>query len=385
MIVVFAGTSWDGVAGSDRLLATELAAHTDVLWVDPPISAATPDRYRYGASRLGMTPLLRRVSPSSHRLTPRALPMHTRPYVKVSTAALLRSQARRALRRLGRRPAAVMACNLVDVLRGWEPGVTKVLYGTDDFVAGAALMGHDADRVAADERRQLANADLVVAISTVLAERWTSMGARRVELIPNGVQTSAYRDLSLLSPAPEAGGLASPVAGVIGQFSDRTDFDLLAALADDGISLLLVGPHDARWEPERFPRLVARPNVVWVGRQPFEKVPSFLRAVDVGVTPYRDTPFNRASFPLKTLEYLGAGKPAVSTDLPAVHWLDSPLVRVANTPKELVAAVREAAAESSVPELVAARREFAEQHSWTQRAATLASVLGLSHRHHNTL
>ncbi|GGM10105.1 glycosyltransferase [Dactylosporangium sucinum] len=378
MIVVFAGTSWDGVTGSDRLLSTELAAHTDVLWVDPPISAATPDRYRYGASRLGVAPQLRKLSSSLHRLTPRALPMHTRPYVKVSTAALLRSQARWALKQLGRRPAAVMACNLVDVLRGWEPGVTKVLYGTDDFVAGAALMGHDAERVAADERRQLANADLVVAISTVLADRWTSLGARRVALIPNGVQTSAYRDLAELSPAPEAAALRSPVAGVIGQFSDRTDLDLLAALADDGVSLLLVGPHDARWEPERFPQLVARPNVVWVGRQPFEKVPSFLRAVDVGVTPYKDTDFNRASFPLKTLEYLGAGKPAVSTDLPAVHWLNSPLIRVASTPKALVAAVREAAAESSEPALVAARREFAEQHSWASRARALAAELGLS-------
>jgi len=377
LIVVFAGTSWDGVAGSDRLLATELTAHADVLWVDPPISAATPDRYRYGASRLGLAPQLRGAAEGVTRLTPRVLPLHTRPYVKVSTAALIRSQTRWALGRLRRRPTAVIACNLVDVLRGWAPGITKVLYGTDDYVAGAALMGQDAARVAADELRQLGHADLVVAVSTVLAERWAGLGAKRVELIPNGVQTSAYRDLASLAPAPEAAALDGPVAGIIGQFSDRTDFDLLAALADDGISLLLVGPHDGRWEPVRFPELVARPNVVWVGRQPFEKLPMYLRAMDVGVTPYRDTAFNRASFPLKTLEYLGAGKPAVSTDLPAVHWLNSPLVRVASTPKTIVAAVREAAAESSVPSLVAARQAFAEQHSWAQRAAALAGALRL--------
>lgn len=380
LVVVFAGTSWDGVTGSDRLLATELTQLPDrveILWVDPPISAATPDRYRYGASRLGVTPQLRRLSDAVTRLTPRVLPLHTRPYIKVSAAALIRSQTRWALGRLGRRPAAVMACNLVDVLRGWAPGVTTVLYGTDDYVAGAELMGQDAERVARDERRQLANADLVVAVSTVLAERWTGLGAKRVVLIPNGVQTSAYRDLAARPPTEAAAGLPAPVAGVIGQFSDRTDFELLAALADDGVSLLLVGPHDARWEPERFPALVARPNVVWVGRQPFEALPSFLRAIDVGVTPYRDTPFNRASFPLKTLEYLAAGKPPVSTDLPAVHWLDSDLVRVAGTPKTMVAAVREAAAEASVPELVEARQAFAERHSWAQRAAALAEALAL--------
>jgi teichuronic acid biosynthesis glycosyltransferase TuaH len=375
LVVVFAGTSWDGVTGSDRLLAAALTPHADILWVDPPISAATPDRYRYGASRLGVAPQIRQVSDGVTRLTPRVLPLHTRPYIKVSTAALIRSQSRWALRKLDRRPVAVVACNLVDVLRSWGPGVSKVLYGTDDYVAGAELMGHDAARVAEDERRQLDNADLVVAVSTVLAERWTGLGAKRVVLIPNGVQTSAYHTPG--EPAVLPKPLAGPVAGVIGQFSDRTDFELLAALADDGVSLLLVGPHDARWEPARFAALTGRPNVVWVGRQPFEALPSFLRHIDVGVTPYRDTPFNRASFPLKTLEYLAAGKPPVSTDLPAVHWLDSPLVRVASTPKAMVAAVRDAAAESHDPTQVAARQAFAEQHSWAERAKAFAAALPL--------
>lgn len=377
LIVICAGTSWDGVVSPDRLLATELAAHADILWVDPPISAATPDRYRYGASRLGLTPQIKQLTARITRVTPRALPLHTRPGIKSSTAALVRGQARWALRRLNQRPTAVIACNLVDVLRGWDPGVVKVLYGTDDYVAGAGLMGHNAERVAEDERRQLAHADLVVAVSSVLAERWAGLGAKRVELIPNGVQTSAYRDLENIPPAPQAAGLPGPVVGVLGHLSERIDIALLEALADDGLSLLLVGPHDARWEPARFEALTKRQHVVWTGRQPFEAVPSFLRAVDVGITPYRDTDFNRASFPLKTLEYLGAGKPPVSTDLPAVHWLDSPLVRIASTPKQFVSAVRDAAAESRVPELVAARRAFAERHSWAQRASDVARAIGL--------
>ncbi|GAA2601065.1 hypothetical protein GCM10010399_34830 [Dactylosporangium fulvum] len=369
LYIMFAGTSWDGVVSPDRLLATALAAHAEILWVDPPISVATSGRYRYGASRFGGTPKLARLNDRITRLTPRALPLHTRPYVKVSTAALVRAQTRWALRRLGRRPHVVIACNLVDVLRGWQPEVVKVLYGTDDYVAGAGLMGHNSRRVALDERRQLAHADLVLAVSSVLAERWSSLGARHLALIPNGVQTSAYRDLDSIAPAEPASALPGPVVGALGHLSERIDIDLLEALADDELSLLLVGPHDARWEPERFAALAARENVLWVGRQPFEAVPSFLRAVDVGITPYRDTAFNRASFPLKTLETLAAGKPAVSTDLPAVHWLDTPLIRVADTPKTFVAAVREAATESRVPELAKARRDFAERHSWDARAA----------------
>ena len=36
-------------------------------------------------------------------------------------------------------------------------------------------------------------------------------------------------------------------------------------------------------------------------------MPSYMAALKVGLTPYGDNEFNRASFPLKTLEYLSAG------------------------------------------------------------------------------
>ncbi len=219
---------------------------------------------------------------------------------------------------------------------------------------------------------------MVIAISSVLEERWRDLGARQVVLVPNGVQVAPYANLDAIAPAPAAAALPGPVVGVLGNLTQRIDIGLLEALADEGLSLLLVGPVEPRWEPARFAALTARENVVWTGRQPFEAVPSYLRAVDVGVTPYLDTEFNRACFPLKTLEYLAAGRPAVSTDLPAVHWLATDLVRVASDPKELVAAVREAAAEAHDPRLAAARRAFAARHSWDNRATDVAKAVGLS-------
>ena len=115
--------------------------------------------------------------------------------------------------------------------------------------------------------------------------------------------------------------------GLVGQLTERIDVRLLEAVADAGFSLLLVGPYDPRWEPERFAALIARPNVRYTGRVPASEVPSYLAAMDVGLTPYADTPFNQASFPLKTLEYFGAGLPVVSTDLPGSRWLRDDLAR----------------------------------------------------------
>ena len=132
-------------------------------------------------------------------------------------------------------------------------------------------------------------------------------------VIPNGCNDAGDNDAVPAVPLR----LPRPVVGLVGQLSDRIDLDIVEGVVDAGLSLLLVGPKDPRWEPERFDSLVLRPGVHFAGPVPADEVPSYLAAIDVGITPYRDSPFNQASFPLKTLEYLGAGRPVVSTALPS--------------------------------------------------------------------
>ncbi|MFO1204699.1 MAG: glycosyltransferase [Burkholderiales bacterium] len=197
--------------------------------------------------------------------------------------------------------------------------------------------------------------------------------------MPNGVNATAYRRATGATQLPFV-DLPTPVAGVVGQLSSRIDIDLLFAVLDAGCSLLLVGPVVGDWESERFAALLAHPNVRWVGAVPYETVAEYLRVIDVGITPYADSPFNRASFPLKTLEYLAAGKPVVSTDLPAVRWLRTDLVTVANR-ENFGSAARAMASQSSTPELVARRLAFAEQNAWEARAVAFAGAIGLTKSH----
>ncbi len=375
LIVVCAGTSWSGVKGSDHHIATELTRYATVLWVDPPVSFLTPVHRRQDVGIVPW-PRLRPGIPGLVRLTPTAMPGHSRPGINATTGFLVRRQIRWALEKLGATATAVIACSLDDVLTGWGPEVVRVLYGTDDYAAGAELMGMSRRALLRSERRQLANADVVVAISQVLVERWSGMGAR-VHLIPNGVQTDAYGNLEAVSPASDV-SLPRPVAGLVGHLSARIDMAVLEAIADSDCSLLLVGPYSPAWEPERFAALIRKERVQWVGRRSFEELPRYLRCMDVGLTPYADIAFNRASFPLKTLEYLAAGLPAVSSDLPATKWLESDLVRIANGPEEFVRAVKEAAAGTSDARLIRRRREFAETHSWRRRADDLAAAMGLN-------
>jgi teichuronic acid biosynthesis glycosyltransferase TuaH len=159
--------------------------------------------------------------------------------------------------------------------------------------------------------------------------------------------------------------------------SDRIDLLMLEAVAATGVSLLLVGPRQPTFKIAKLDALLALPNVQWVGTKPFEQLPSYLRVIDVGLTPYRQSDFNRASFPLKTLEYLAAGRPAVVSDLPAHRWLRTPHVTIAGTSEDFAARTRTVLAAPSRREDADARRAFGQRNSWASRADEIATLLGI--------
>jgi teichuronic acid biosynthesis glycosyltransferase TuaH len=396
-LVWMANKVWED-HGTDRRLARGMQQHARILWVDPPISPATPRRRCFGATRAPW-PKLTAQSDRITRLTTTALPGMTRFGVRATTAPLIRAQVRWALRRMDITPFAVVTTNFHDVLGRWGDGVVSALHGTDDFVAGADLMRMSADRLRMQERTAVLKADVVTALSPILAERWSALRGAPVQVIPNGCTLTR----TSFDHVPKAVmDLPRPVVGLIGRLNARINMDLVEAIADAGFSLVIVGPHDEQWEPARFRALTARPRVLYVGRVPEDEALDYVAATDVGITPYLDSPFNRASFPLKTLDYLSAGRPMVSTDLPAARWLlddlthsepgvaPEQILALAGNRADFIKAVRQLVSESSRPDRTdggyagpepahAARcRAFAERHSWSRRADALAAAIGLT-------
>lgn len=369
-IVYLAGVDWDAVKGTDRHLVERIGRRHPVLWVDPPLSAA--HAVRRGERRRLVRPVeATPVAEGVTRLSVLVTPFPERPVVARLTALWMRLAVRVVLRRRRSVARAVIGSSPFAGLRtAPRPTGRRVYYATDDFVAGAELLGHGAGRLDRAERARIAEADVVVAVSPEILTRHDAGPAGTV--LPNGCDAEGFAAVDT-APEPADVRLAAPVAGVVGQLSPRIDLGLLEAVADSGMSLLLVGPATPDIDGERFAALVARDDVAWVGPQPFDRLPSYLRLVDVGLTPYADTAFNRASFPLKTLEYLAAGRPVVSTPLPAVAALGTDLVRIAADPVAFAAAAADEAARDTAARR-AERRAFAAGHSWEDRAETMLAV-----------
>ncbi|MGI8888436.1 MAG: glycosyltransferase [Nocardioidaceae bacterium] len=374
LLVYCAGVPWAAVQGTDKQLAKQLCRHLPVLWIDPPYSLAHAARRRELRQTLGSS-RLRTVAPGIARLVTVAPPYPERSGVSIITDALLRKSIRWALRRVGGSVAAMIVTSPKPDFEA-VPRTRHVYYATDDFVAGASLMGKSANRVRKAERRLLEAADFVFAVSREITARWsTDQGPFHV--LPNGCDPDHYAHSERAAIPPDV-HLSSPIAGVVGQLSRRIDISLLEAVAAQDISLLLVGPLQPDFEPGRISRLLARPNVAWVGEKRFEDLPSYLRVIDVGLTPYADSEFNRASFPLKTLEYLSAGRMAVSTPLPALSELRTPFIRTASGADDFVRETRRAIEESGSDMVRDGCRAFAAQHSWQDRASTLLETIGVT-------
>lgn len=377
LLVYLAATQYDGPAGTDRHVADELSRLTPVLYVDPPVSVLTQLRNPEFAKSWKLPPLVT-LRPGLARLTPRVTPGMYRPGAHHLVPPLMRRAVRGAVDRLYGEPGTPVAAlvssrteNLLDAV----PARRTLFYATDDLVAGADLLGIPRGRLIAQEAATLRRAQGVAVVSLPLQERYAAMGFSAT-VVPNGCAPEAYAGVET-APIPEDAQMPGPVAGFIGYINDRIDLGLLEAVADTGCSLLIVGPVAAGYQSRRFAALAGRPNVRHVGPKPFAELPGYLRVMDVGLIPYADTPFNRASFPLKTLEYLAAGRDAVSVPLPANAWLGSELVTEAAGGIAFAAATRQALSRVRTDLVAQRRRELAVRHSWASRARVLAGLVAL--------
>lgn len=107
--------------------------------------------------------------------------------------------------------------------------------------------------------------------------------------------------------------IPTPIVGYFGNIERRIDFSLLKEVVElnPDKSFVFVGPIDESYINDSFKQLK---NVYFVGRLPYDEMPSVLKGFDVCMIPFKKDQYSSTIFPLKLFEYLGAGKPVVATD-----------------------------------------------------------------------
>ncbi|MEA3638327.1 MAG: glycosyltransferase [Lamprobacter sp.] len=241
-----------------------------------------------------------------------------------------------------------------DIVRygGNEP----VVYDCMDYHEGFETF---ADELRWAERRLMQKADLTIVTSSWL-ETFVSQHARQVALIRNGVDDGQFA-MPPREHFMDAQGRR--VIGYYGALGAWFDADLVRAVAHrfSDCLVILVGGDQAQIGRA----LRGCQNVKLTGEVPYTDLPYYLYGFDVCLLPFRMMPLTLATNPVKMYEYLASGKPVVSVDLPEARACAEQLGVAADTQAfcDLIAK-----ALASGTEGAAARRKFASQQTWANRA-----------------
>lgn len=195
----------------------------------------------------------------------------------------------------------------------------------------------------------------------------TVRGADGVHLFPSGVECSHYERSRELRVPHER-----PVAGFVGVLDERLDVDLVRELAEalPDWDIQLVGPV-TKIDPAILPQ---GPNLTYPGMKAYDELPSVMAGFDVALMPFAMNDATRSISPTKTLEYLAAGLPVVSTRVPDVVSGWSTVVRLADTGAEFARACREVL-EDCQADRDALLAPLRARHEWDGIAMGMAEIM----------
>jgi teichuronic acid biosynthesis glycosyltransferase TuaH len=105
-------------------------------------------------------------------------------------------------------------------------------------------------------------------------------------------------------------------------------------------------------------------------------MPAVLKGFDVCIIPFKKDDVSNNIFPLKLFEYLGAGKPVVSTDFnDDLQNFTAGLVPYCSTAEEFSAALNAALVDAQATEKVKQRINIAANNTWEHRIADIKELL----------
>ncbi|MGQ0505138.1 MAG: glycosyltransferase [Myxococcaceae bacterium] len=323
-IVVFSN-DWDGDPLSKTHIMRILAKENRILWVNsignraPKATAHDLQRIWKKLRSFGETALqgAKEVEPNLFVLAPLAVPFYGNEQIRQLNKELLRAQVLIAMRRLGfKKPLSWSFLPASAPVSGTLGEELVVYHCVDEFSAFADTNGR---HIAELEETLLRKADLVI----TSAER---LRANKVKVNPNTVLVRHGVDfrhfVKACDPATvvpeELAKLPKPVIGFFGLVAEWLDFDAIVACAKaypQG-SVVLVGKVAPDAEVSELKKY---PNIHLLGRKQYSALPAYCKGFDVALMPFKVNELTLNSNPLKVREYLAAGLPVISTDIPEVR------------------------------------------------------------------
>ena len=281
-IIIFSHLRWDFVLQRPQHIASRLAHHMKILFVEEPIP--------YNKEEEG-TARLRQVNEHITVMQPRVQEIK-------DIEQLLKFMVRQKTVPIG----WFYSSDFSPLLRSLH--FRKIVYD---------CMSDHEPRPDADEPAMLAEADIVFTDSKALFESRIRVHPN-VHCFPSSVEHGHFRKaLKNIAVPGDIAELKKPVVGYCGVIDGRLDMDLLDKVAEQSpeTTFVLIGPL-VNMPESKLPK---RSNVHYLGMKPYHLLPGYLKGIDIAMIPFDIKGAHKLSGPTETLEYMAAGKPIISTPI----------------------------------------------------------------------
>ena len=363
---------WTGDPLSKTHLMRVLAKENRILWINAianrmPTTSSKDIKRIYNKLK-GFTEPIREVEPNIFVLNPLAIPAYgNKTIVGFNQRSLIR-QVKKAMRKLGFENVVNMVFNPAAGMIAGKLGESELIYYcVDEYTA---FTGSSALKEI--EEKLFRDADLVIVSAEKLYDSKKQFNPN-THIIRHGTDWRHFR--TAIYPATkipdEIANLPKPIIGFHGLLADWVDYELIKKVAEhfSGGSVVLIGKTSVDAE-QKVKILDNMTNVHFLGRKPYAELPAYCKAFDVALNPFVINELTLAANPLKVREYLAAGLPVVSTDIPEVRVLQDCLVGIDHN--DFIAKIEQALASPKSREIVS---DAVAHESWEAKIEELRRIL----------
>lgn len=159
-----------------------------------------------------------------------------------------------------------------------------------------------------------------------------------------------------------------PIVGYYGVIDERIDLNLLKNTAAKlpATSFVMIGPL-CKIEDHDLPKA---DNIHYLGMKSYDELPAYLHFFDIAMMPFALNDSTKYISPTKTLEYMSAYKPIISTKIKDVVRDYRNCISLVNDENDFVEAIENAHTRD-----VSAYTEILEKTSWDATAEKMSSII----------
>ncbi|HSN48821.1 MAG TPA: glycosyltransferase [Flavobacterium sp.] len=223
------------------------------------------------------------------------------------------------------------------------------------------------------EKYLMAQADIIFTGGKSLYES-KKVHHDNVLCFPSSVDEAHFaKALNGIAIADDIAHIPSPIVGYFGVIDERIDLTLLhnTALQLPNVSFVMIGPL-AKIDESDLPK---ESNIHYLGMKSYDELPHYLKAFDIAMMPFALNDATKFISPTKTLEYMAAGKPIISTKIIDVVRDYSTCVSLIETADEFCESINFLLEKTDRLSLEMEYHKILEKTSWDATAKKMNSII----------